>query len=165
LTVLAPLQVVCDSPACDNVCDNICRADKGFSDFNCPDDPSTPEIATLFSPGDKLLHRCRILDCTGNDVTCTLGPSVTVHMDVTERTGTYYLSTLVSDVSQNYSSIGSPGSIMVPLNGCFQYNLDATGYEKGTVNSSRFFRSCIWVEYNSSPGTPVGMEDVILESH
>ena len=30
--------------------------------------------------------------------------------------------------------------------------------------NNRFFRSCVWVEYNRSPGIPMGMEDVLLEN-
>jgi hypothetical protein len=54
---------------------------------------------------------------------------------------------------------------MVPCGGSFQYNLNTTGFQAGTMNTTRFFRACAWVEYNSSPGVPVGMEDVILESY
>ncbi|HEY1790238.1 MAG TPA: hypothetical protein VGJ73_18985, partial [Verrucomicrobiae bacterium] len=58
----------------------------------------------------------------------------------------------------------SPGCVMVPSNGEFIYNLNTSGYPSHTLNSSIFFRSCAWVEYNSSPGVPVGMEDVVLQS-
>jgi hypothetical protein len=167
LTVLSPLQVVFDTPQDDNLDDNTAEPDAGFSDMNCPDDPSTPQIITKFCSGDKILHAVRLLDCNGNDVTCTVGPFVTVHIDVTERQGTYAASVLVADVPQNSTCIGSPGGIMV-LNcnqyGEFRYNLDTTGYQKATLGNQLFFRSCAWVEYNSSPGIPVGMEDVILES-
>lgn len=174
LTVLSPLQVVFDTPPDDNLADNTSEPDAGFSGMNCPDDPSTPEIITWFCSGDKILHAVRLLDCNGNDVTCTVGPFVTVHIDVTERQGTYSDSIPVADVPQNFTCIGSPGGIMV-LN-CnqynqynqyseFRYNLDTTGYQKGMSNNNQlFFRSCVWVEYNSSPGVPVGMEDVILKS-
>ena len=169
LTVLAPLQVVFDSPACDNLNDNASMPDSGHTDFNCPDDSSTPAIVNAFRPGCKVLNKVRLLDCNGNDVTASIAPSVTVHMDVTERKGTYTNGELVSDVPVNYSCIGSPGGIMVPVPGCrsasyFEYNLDTTGFEAGTVNNNKFFRSCVWVEYNTSPGIPVGMEDVLLES-
>jgi hypothetical protein len=161
------LQVVFDTPQDDNLDDNTAEPDAGFSDMNCPDDPSTPQIITKFCSGDKILHAVRLLDCNGNDVTCTVGPFVTVHIDVTERQGTYAASVLVADVPQNSTCIGSPGGIMV-LNcnqyGEFRYNLDTTGYQKATLGNQLFFRSCAWVEYNSSPGIPVGMEDVILES-
>jgi hypothetical protein len=53
---------------------------------------------------------------------------------------------------------------MVPSNGTFNYILDTRGYDGSTINNSRFFRCCVWVDYNSSPGVPVGMEDVVLES-
>ena len=133
--------------------------------MNCPDDPSTPEQVACFRVGSCILHQVRLLDCNGNDVTASLAPCVTVHIDVTERQGTYANSVLINDVSQNYSRTGSPGSIMVPCwNGTFQYNLNTTGYPSKTVNTSKFFRSCVWVDYNSSPGIPVGMEDVLLQS-
>ena len=45
-----------------------------------------------------------------------------------------------------------------------QYVLDTHNYDPQTINNNKFFRSCVWVEYNSSPGVPVGMEDVVLES-
>ena len=163
LTVLAPLQVVFDSPACDNIDDNSAAPDAGFTDMNCPDDPSTPAIVNSFHPGDRICHVVRLLDCNGNDVTASMSPSVTVHIDVCERQGTYSNSVLISDVT-NTSQTGDLGGIMVPTGGNFQYCLDTTGYESGTMNNSKFFRSCVWVEYNSSPGIPVGMEDVIFES-
>jgi hypothetical protein len=164
LTVLSPLQVVFDSPGCDNIVDNTSQPDAGFTDMNCPDDPSTPQFVNCFHSGDKICHTVRLLDCNGSDVTCTMASCVTVHIDVTERQGSYSSSSLVKDVTENFSYVGSRGGIMVPCGGQFQYNLDTTGFEGGTLNGSRFFRSCVWVEYNSSPGVPVGMEDVILES-
>jgi hypothetical protein len=164
LTVLSPLQVVFDTPPDDNLDDNTAEPDAGFSDMNCPDDPSTTEIITQFKVGNVICHEVRLLDCNGNDVTSQEGPYVTVHIDVTERQGTYSSSVLVNDVTQNYVCVGSPGGIMVLNWGEFQFYLNTAGYEAKTVNSDKFFRSCVWVEYNSSPGVPVGMEDVILES-
>ncbi len=164
LTVLSPLQVVFDTPGNDNLNDNTSQPDDGFNDMNCPDDPSTPQIVTQFCVGQKVPHRVRLLDCNGNDVTCSVGSSVTVHIDVTERQGTYANSVLVADEPDQYFCVGSPGGIMV-LNCCeFEYDLNTTGFESGTANNNRFFRSCVWVDYNSSPGIPVGMEDVILEN-
>ena len=72
LTVLAPLQVIFDSPACDNVEDNTAQPDSGYTDMNCPDDPNAPAIINLFHVGDKICHVVRLLDCNGNDVTSTL---------------------------------------------------------------------------------------------
>jgi len=164
LTVLAPLQVVFDYPACDNIADNMSEPDAGYSDFNCPDDPSTPEPVTCFHVGNCVYHEVRLLDCNGNDVTASLTPCVTVHIDITERCGSYASSCLVTNVAQNYSGIGCPGSIMLPCNGTFQYNLNTTGYQPKSAGTSTFFRSCVWVDYNSSPGVPVGMEDVLLQS-
>jgi hypothetical protein len=164
LTVLAPVQVVFDSPACDNFADNTAQPDAGYTDFNCPDDPSTPEQVTCFHVGNCVYHQVRLLDCNGNDVTASLTPCVTVHIDVTERSGSYANSCLVTNLVKSYSGAGCPGSVMVPCNGTFQYNLNTAGYPARTVNTSTFFRSCVWVDYNSSPGMPVGMEDVLLQS-
>jgi len=164
LTVLSPLQVVFDSPCDDNINDNMRQVDAGFSDMNCPDDPSTPQIINRFNVCDTVCHTVRLLDCNGQDVTASMASHVTVHIDVTLRQGTYASSALINDLPQNYSGTGSPGSIMVPINGQFKYNLTTTGFPAGTVNNNKFFRSCVWVSYNSSPGVPVGMEDVILES-
>ena len=164
LTVLAPVQIVFDSPACDNIVDNTAQPDAGFTDMNCPDDPSTLEQVTCFRVGQCVMHQVRLLDCNGNDVTSSLANCVTVHLDVTERCGTYANSSLVNDVGQNYSIYGCAGGIMVPCNGEFLYNLNTTGYPSRTVNTSKFFRSCVWVDYNSCPGVPVGMEDVLLQS-
>ncbi len=165
LTVLAPLQVVFDTPCDDNLADNTSDPDVGFSDMNCPDDPSTTELITPFKVGSLVCHAVRLLDCNGNDVTSQQGPYCTVHIDITERQGTYCSSVLVNAEPANYNCVGSPGGIMVPnCNGEFQYNLNTCGYPAHTLNSNLFFRSCVWVEYNSSPGVPVGMEDVILES-
>lgn len=164
LTVVAPLQVVFDCPADDNLNDNTADPDSGYGDMNCPDSAGTTEYVTPFKSGCTILHAVRLLDCNGNDVTCQEAPYVTVHMDVTERFGCYTNSTLVNIPPMNYTWIGSPGGIMVPNNGEFQYNLCTSGYPTGTLNTDVFFRSCVWVEYNSSPGVPVGMEDVILQS-
>jgi hypothetical protein len=164
LTVLAPLHVVFDSPCDDNVCDNFAQPDAGFSDMNCPDDPSTPEIVTRFTVGDKICHTVRLLDCNGNDVTCQMAQSCTVHIDVTERQGSLYDSILVQDLTQSSTCCGTPGSVMVPWGNAFQYILDTHGFEANTASNSKFFRCCVWVDYNSSPGVPVGMEDVVLES-
>jgi hypothetical protein len=164
LTVLSPLHVVFESPDDDNLNDNTSQPDDGFSDMNCPDNPSTPQNVTRFTAGSRIPHKVRILDCNDNDVTTQLAPFITVHIDVTEREGTYYDSFLVTDLTESYSGVGTPGGIMVPIGPRFQYVLDTQGYEANTINNSRFFRSCVWVDYNTSPGIPVGMEDVILES-
>ena len=162
LTVVPPLQVVFDSPACDNIADNTAQPDAGFNDMNCPDDPSTVQYVTCFRVGDRIPHVCRLLDCDGNDVTASLAGCVNVHLDVTERVGCYTNSVLVSNLTQG--AAGTPGCVMVPGNGTFQYILDTAGFPAGTINHSTFFRACAWVDYNSSPGVPVGMEDVLLES-
>ena len=167
LTVLSPLQVIFDSPANDNLNDNICEKDFGFNDMNCPDDPATPQNVTRFNVGDRICHVVRLLDCNGNDVTCQMAAYCTVHIDVTERQGSYYDSVLVKDLTQSYSGSGTPGRIMVPCgygNSSFQYVLDTHSCEPSTINNSKFFRCCVWVDYNSSPGVPIGMEDVVLES-
>jgi len=164
LTVLSPLHVVFDSPCDDNLNDNTSMPDDGFSDMNCPDDPTTTQNVTRFYVGDKICHTVRILDCNDNDVTVQMAPYVTVHIDVTEREGSYYESFLVRDLVEGFAGVGSPGAIMVPNGGAFRYVLDTHGYESKTVNNSKFFRSCVWVDYNTSPGIPVGMEDVVLES-
>lgn len=162
LTVLPPLQVVFDNPACDNLADNTAEPDAGFNDMNCPDAASTPEYVTCFRVGDRIPHVCRLLDCDGNDVTAALAPGVTVHIDVTERMGSYTNSVLVNNLTPGTG--GTPGCIMVPVNGTFEYTLNTAGYPSGTLNTSKFFRACAWVDYNSSPGVPVGMEDVLLQS-
>lgn len=165
LTVLAPLQVVFDSPTDDNADDNFCDAESGFTEMNCPDDPSTPQYVTRFNVGDKICHNVRLLDCNGNDVTSQMAQCCTVHIDVSEQQGTYYSSIVLQDLTGNSNGTGTPGGIMVPSGGEFQYILDTTGYQSNTVSTSVFFRSCVWVEYNSSPGVPVGMEDVVLQSN
>ncbi|HWD91569.1 MAG TPA: HYR domain-containing protein [Verrucomicrobiae bacterium] len=164
LTVLSPLHVVFDSPCDDNLNDNTSQPDDGFSDMNCPDDPSTPQNVTRFQAGSRIVHLVRILDCNDNDVTSQLAPFITVHIDVTERQGSYYDSILVKDLAESYTGVGTPGGIMTPAGSQFQYVLDTKNYEADTINNSKFFRACVWVDYNSSPGIPVGMEDVILES-
>ena len=164
LTVLAPVQVVFDGPYCDNVADNKSQPDAGFSDFNCPDDPSATEYVNCFHVGDRITHLCRLLDCNGNDVTASLASCVTVHIDCAERRGSYSNSVLGENLSPTNSAAGTPGCIMVPCNGEFQYTLNTLGFPSRTVNTSTFFRSCVWVDYNTSPGIPVGMEDVVLQS-
>lgn len=165
LTVLAPIRVVFDSPCDDNIADNFAQRDSGFNNMNCPDQPSTTEYVNCINSGDIVCHRVRLLDCNGNDCTASLASCVTVYLDVSERRGSYTNSVLVNNLTTNFcGSATSPGCVMVPYNGEFIYNLNTSGYPRNTVNTSTFFRSCAWVEYNSSPGVPVGMEDVVLQS-
>ena len=164
LTVLPPLQVVFDSPACDNVADNTIQMDAGFHDMNCPDSPSTVPLVTYFKPGDILPHKVRLLDCFSNDVTAAVAPYVTVHIDVTERRGTYANSVLVRNLPQKYTGLGAPGNLMLPVNGAYYYNLSTAHYPPKTANTATFFRTCVWVNYTNSPCYPVGMEDVLLQS-
>ena len=142
LTVVAPLQVVFDCPYDDNIADNFALPDAGFNDMNCPDQPSTTEYVNCFHPGDFVCHKVRLLDCDGNDVTASMAGCVTVHLDVTERCGSYTNAVLVSDMTTNsFGSASSPGCLMVPYGGEFIYNLNTTGYPGNTLNSSIFFRS------------------------
>ena len=166
LTVLAPIQIVFDSPCDDNIADNFAQHDSGFNDMNCPDQPFTTEYVNCFHPGDIICHKVRLLDCDGNDCTASLASCVTVYLDVMERCGSYTNSVLVNNLTTNSGgSASSPGCVMVPSNGEFIYNLNTSGYPGNTVGTPIFFRSCAWVEYNSSPGVPVGMEDAVLQSH
>ena len=89
---------------------------------------------------------------------------MTVHFDVTERQGTPGSSVLASEVP-GFTGASSAGCLMVPSTGNFTYTLNTAGFQADTYNTSRFFRCCAWVEYNSSPGVPAGMEDVLLQSH
>ena len=165
VTVVAPLQVVFDCPVSACLCDNTAESDAGYTDINCPDPPGTTEYINPFCVGQTVKHCVRLLDCNGNDVTATEGPYCTVHIGVTEQQGAYPSSVLVNAEPVNYSCVGSAGGIMVPNNnGEFEYDLNTSGYPLGTIGTDLFFRSCVWVEYNSSPGVVVGCGDVILQS-
>jgi len=158
VTVLAPLQVVFRPPLND---DNIAN---NFAP-DCADAPGTTPIVNKFTPGQTIPHKVKIYDCAGNDVTTTLGPSLKVILDVTERVGTYDNSVVFNDVPETFNGVGDAGSLMELIDHHFQYNLKTTGYTPGTLNNpNRFFRSCVRVEYLSAPGLTVGAEDAILES-
>ena len=88
-----------------------------------------------------------------------------MHIDVTERQGSCYDSILIKDPGGDYAGTGSAGGIMVPTGGSFQYILNTRNYEGQTLASNgKFFRSCVGLNTTSSPGVPVGLEDVVLES-
>jgi hypothetical protein len=158
VTVLAPLQVVFRPPLDD---DNIAN---NFTP-DCADAPGTIPIVNKFTSGQIVAHKIKLYDCAGNDVTDTIGPSVKVVLDVTERMGTYQNSVVINDVPETYNGVGDAGSLMQLIDHHFQYNLKTTGYEPGTINDAlKFFRSCVHVEYLSTPGVNVGQEDAILES-
>ena len=107
----------------------------------------------------------KLLDCSGNDVTDTVASLVKVTIDVTERTGSYYSSTVLNNVPESYTGVGDGGSRMVLVDHHFRYNLKTTGYETGTMKSAaKFFQSVVRVEYLANPGVAVGQENVILES-
>jgi hypothetical protein len=158
VTVLAHVRVVFDPPLSDDNIDNNFTPDGA-------DAPGTPEIVNTFTSGQTIPHKVHLLDCNGNDVTDSIGPSVKVKLDVTERMGTYQSSTLYNDVPETYNGQGNPGSLMNLIDHHFQYNLVTKGYEAGTINSAtKFFQSLVTVEYLSNPGIVVGRENVILES-
>jgi hypothetical protein len=142
----------------DNIADN-------FDPLDCSDAPGTPQIVNKFKAGSRIPHKIKLYDCAGNDVTEAVGPSVKIKLDVTERAGTYTNSTVFNDLPEAYSGMGDPGSLMQLIDHHFQYNLDTTGYESNTINNAtRFFQSCVEVEYLSNPGIVVGRENAILES-
>ena len=67
--------------------------------------------------------------------------------------------------------MGDSGSLLVLIDDHFQYNLNTTGYLADTDNDGKggsadmyFFQSCVKVEYISSPGVVVGLENAIMES-
>jgi hypothetical protein len=158
VTVLSSLRVSFAPPLDDdNVANN-----------NTPDGTDaagTFEIVNQFTAGQTIPHKVKLLDCAGNDVTDIVGSLVKVTIDVTERSGTYYVSSVLNNVAENYTGVGDAGSRMVLLDHHFQYNLKTTGYEAGTMKStSKFFQSVVRVEYLANPGVIVGQENVILES-
>jgi uncharacterized repeat protein (TIGR03803 family) len=160
VTVLSPLHVVIQSPLYDDNIDNNAPKPSG------QDPQSTTEQVNLFKVGDKLLHKVKLYDCNGNDVTTSLGSSVSVRLAVTLRNGSYTSGAVVSDLVVASSGVGGVGNLMVLSNGTYQYNLATTGYEAGTSSGRNldFFQSLVWVEYNAVPGVDVGRENVILES-
>ncbi|HXJ56015.1 MAG TPA: immunoglobulin-like domain-containing protein, partial [Verrucomicrobiae bacterium] len=156
--VLSPLQVVFDSPLEDDNLANNTTPDGA-------DATGTPEIVNQFTSGQTIPHKVKLLDCAGNDVTDSVAPLVKVTIDVTERTGGYYSSSILNNVPESYTGVGDPGSRLVLVDHHFQYNLKTTGYDAGTIKSNaKFFQSVVRVEYLANPGVTVGQENVILES-
>jgi hypothetical protein len=165
VTVLSPLHVVIQSPLADDNIDN--NAPKPFGQ----DPRSTTERVNAFKVGDKLLHKVKLYDCTGSDVTTSLGSSVSVRLDVSLRKGSYYTGAVVSQLVVSSSGVGGVGNLMMLSGGTYQYNLMTTGYEGDTDNDGAggakdldFFQSLVSVEYNAVPGVDVGRENLILES-
>jgi hypothetical protein len=166
VTVLSPLHVVIQSPLADDNIDN--NAPKPFGQ----DPRSTTERVNTFRVGDKLLHKVKLYDCAGNDVTTSLGSSVSVRLGVTLRKGSYYSGAVVSQLVVSASGgVGGVGNLMMLSGGAYQYNLMTNGYEADTDNDGTggardmdFFQSLVWVEYNAVPGVDVGRENLILES-
>jgi hypothetical protein len=122
------------------------------------------DVVNTFKVGSRVIHKVKLFDCTGNDVTEAYASLVTVKLDVTLRTATNTGSEVVNDVPEVSSGVGNAGGLMIPVGGHFQYNLDTTGYAAGTVTDGRFYRSEVTVEWVSAPGLVVGGEDVLLES-
>jgi hypothetical protein len=122
------------------------------------------DVVNTFKVGSRVIHKVKLFDCAGNDVTEAYASLVTVKLDVTLRTTTNAGSEVVNDVPEVSSGVGNAGGLMIPVGGHFQYNLDTTGYEAGTVNDGRFYRSEVTVEWVSAPGLAVAGEDALLES-
>ncbi|MFH0909600.1 MAG: LamG-like jellyroll fold domain-containing protein [bacterium] len=136
------------------------------NDDNVDDNIETDQdILNKFKIGSRVPHKVKLYDCAGNDVTLALASQVTVKLNVTERE---YVdattSVLINDVPENYTGVGSAGGVMVITGGFFHYNLNTTGYPAGTVDSLKFFRSHVTVEYDTAPCTIAGEEDALLES-
>jgi len=98
-------------------------------------------------------------------VTTTLGPSLTVRIDATEREDQGSTSTVVNDVPEDFNGVGDAESTMVLNGNHFQYNLDTDGFDTGTINDPTiFFRIHVTAEFNTDPTIIVGEEDALLES-
>jgi hypothetical protein len=151
VTVLQALQVIFEAP---------------LEDDNMRDEIETDlDVANRFKVGQTIPVKVKVLDCSGNDVTATLGTALTVRIDTTEREDQGTASTLVSDIPEDFNGVGEPESVMVLMGDHFQYNLDTDGLETGTFSDpNRFFRVLVNVEYNTDPGIVVGTEDALLES-
>ena len=165
VTVLSPLHVVIQSPLTDDNIDNNAPKPSG------QDPVSTTERVNTFKVGDKLLHKVKLYDCNDNDVTTSLGSSVSVRLDVSLRKGSYYSGAVVSQLVVSSPSPVGAGNLMLLSGGTYQYNLNTSGYEADTDNDGTggardldFFQSLVSVEYNAVPGVDVGRENLILES-
>ena len=163
VTVLQPIRVVFTSPLDDdNIPDNMSSGRNKTDTDWCADAPTTGQVVNRFTRNCTVLHKVKLYNCAGADITSTA--PVTVKIDVTERVGTYQNSTLLVDVPEDYSGIGDPAGTMERQSGHFQFNLKTQGYDAGTINNTKFFRSVVLADYNSAPGVNVGIEDAILES-
>jgi hypothetical protein len=136
-----------------------------LSDDNADNNIETDaDVVNTFKVGSRVIHKVKLFDCAGNDVTEAYASLVSVKLDVTLRTTTNTGSDVVNDVPEVSSGVGNAGGLMIPVGDHFQYNLDTTGYTAGTVNDERFYRSAVTVEWVSAPGLVVGEEDALLES-
>jgi hypothetical protein len=136
-----------------------------LSDDNADNNTETDaDVVNTFKVGSRVIHKVKLFDCAGNDVTEAYASLVSVKLDVTLRTTTNAGTEVVNDVPEVSSGVGNAGGLMIPVGDHFQYNLDTTGYTAGTVNDERFYRSAVTVEWVSAPGLVVGEEDALLES-
>lgn len=117
-----------------------------------------------FTPGCVIQAKVNLYNANHTQLNASQVAAYTAHIDVTERQGSYTNSTLVADIVEQYSLVGSPGGTMVPYGDNLQYNLKTNGYEPGTVNNTRFFQIDVTIRLNSAPSVVIGSCRSIMES-
>ena len=134
-----------------------------LADDNRRNDPfSDADVVNKFKAGSTVPHRIKLYTCSGVDVTFISPLLVTVWLDVTERN--QLTNALVVDVPEEFTGLGGPGGLMVPIGDNYFYNLKTRGYETGTTNNARYFQSMVTVTYDLFPTLVAGREDAALES-
>jgi hypothetical protein len=149
--VLAPLRVIYDNPPVND--DN--AGIQGMAEES---------LVNIFKAGQTVPVKAHLLDCTGNDVTTTIASSVMVKLTIAEvfQSGS---SMTTSNIVPAYTGLGDSGGILVLTGNKFQYNLNTSGYQPGTVSTqNKWFRMLVNVYYNNAPTISVGAEDASFES-
>ena len=147
VVVLEPLRVAFTSPLAD---DNLANNYKTDTD-----------IINNFKSGSTVPHKVRLYNCSNADVSTSA--AVTVRINATEQNVAGQPGGEL-DLPENFNGTGDAGGLLRLTDGHWQFNLNTSGFEAGTVNNNRFFQSLVTVEYNAAIGTVAGAEDARLES-
>ena len=115
-------------------------------------------MVNLFKTGSTVVHKVKLVDCAGNDVTATA--PVTVHLRVSAGADGG-ATNLINDLS-DFAGLGDAGGLMVLSDGRYRFNLktNPTEYPAG----GRVFQSLVTVAYTSAPLVTVAAEDARLKS-
>ena len=129
------------------------------------DNPETDaDKINLFKSGGLIPHTLRVYDCTGADVSSTVGATLTLRLTVRLRSGTAGVPD--TEIVPEYTGQGDAGGVFAYTGTLFRYtlNTNSTDYPVGTINTAAYFTSLVTATYNNQPGVVVAREDARLET-